>query len=626
MASIVRGGPLTLAQRRMWLRSYWRGQGEYFPAWQKSWAVPGGVEVATALDAWAKLAARHEILRTVFLIGPDSEPIQVVLDADGFRPPVSVADAATAEPGRSAEAAGPLTVGAAFARPLWSVRLLVADGLVSGVDLVFDHIISDGSGLQNWRQQFLDHCRGRDVPVRVVQPLDREASPARPPAAVAPEDHAARSPQIPAPGHGRATTGPRYLLSSTTYRDLLPWVDELCERTAASRSMVFMFAIAWLLNRYSGHPRALFANYVSGRVGRDDGIECQVRPMDIPVEIDDSLSFAEALRAVNSETLHAYQRDLLAGPVPPEHRARTAAARGVGFVVPVYFNFQGHPRADGPVAGPRRQAVVTAREDEWDELGRPWCVVVYVYVKEDEVVLDVDTDVRMLSAGTIHTFADLLPELIRLMAERPSAPVHSADALLPPDFAMPPNSVLLGDTWVNPDAVRRVLESAPGVRAAEARCESGQLRAHLALEVGADLFDIHEHLLSQLRLHLDVAVPQCYLPLRLDGVPWWPAGADRAGWSPREAAPVLPPGTEAEHELCAAIRETHGLDVENLALSYVAAGGRLLRAPAVVEALRRRRLIGLQSYHFTTPWTLRAVARSLRPEPDRHTDGATYLG
>ncbi|MDH6578574.1 condensation domain-containing protein [Kitasatospora sp. MAP5-34] len=624
MRSITRGGPLTLAQKRMWLRSYWRGHGEFFPAWTRRWELPPGIPVAAALDAWSTLTARHEILRTVFLIGPDSEPAQVVLAADGFRPPVSVDDAEQPGEDRPAEMAGPLTVGAAFARPLWAARLLATDGQVRSVDLVFDHIVSDGSGLHNWHEQFLDLCQGRDAPLPAVQPLDRQATEPDPQPGT---DHAARSPQIPAPGHGRPVTGPRYLLSSTTYEGLLPAVDELCERTSASRAMVFMFAVAWLLNRYSGHPRALFANYVSHRLGRDHGIECQMRPVDVPVEIDDSLSFEQALRSVNAGTLRAYQRDLRSGPVPPEDRARTAAARGVGFVVPVYFNFQGHPRADGPVREPLGKAVVTRREDEWDELGRPWCVVVYVYVQGSQVVLDLDMDVRMLSEETTHAFADLLPGLLQLMAEQPSAPVRTADPLLPPGFAAEANCRLVGDNWVNPDATREVLESARGVRKAEVRCESGEVLAHLALEPGTELFDVHEHLSAALRLHLDVTAPQRYLPLPGPaGTSWWPPGTDADGWRPDQALPSLPPATEAERALCSAIQETHGLAVENLAPTYVAAGGRVLLAPAVTEALRRRRLAGLRSYHFNTPYTLRAIARCLRPEPARDTDGATYLG
>ncbi|MEV4557905.1 condensation domain-containing protein [Kitasatospora sp. NPDC049285] len=637
MAAIARSGPLTLAQRRMWLRSYWRGHGEFFPAWTRRWELPPGISADAVAAAFAVLAARHEILRTVFLIGPDGEPVQAVLAAEGFRPPVSVVESGPAAPDAPAEGAGPLTVGAAFARPLWSARLHAAAGRVHTVDLVFDHIVSDGAGLQNWREQLLDLCEGRDAPRPTAHPLDRQAAEPRPrtvpgrwePEPDAPADLAAHAPQIPVPGHGRPVTGPRYVLSSTSYQGLLPLVDRVCERTAASRATVFMTAVAWLLNRYAGHPRTLFANYVSHRVGRDDGIECRVRPVDVLVETDGAASFAEALRAVSAATMRAYERDLRFGPVAPEQRARTAAERGAGFVVPVYFNFQGRPRGAGPSEAPDPKVLVDRRAEELDELGRPWCVVVYVYVQGAEVVLDVDVDLRMLSLDTVHAFADVLPELIRLMAERPDALVGAGDALLPPDFAVRTDSRLLGDNWVDLPATARVLRSAAGVREAEVAWLDGELTARLELEPDTVLFDVHEHLLAAQRLHLDVVAPRRYLPPvpAGSGAPgWWPADLPRDGWRPERDAPRLPPETEAERELCAAIRETHGIEVDDLALSYVAAGGLVLRAPAVVEALLRRRLTGLNSSHFGTPYTLRAIARCLRPEAARATDGATYLG
>jgi hypothetical protein len=80
----------------------------------------------------------------------------------------------------------------------------------------------------------------------------------------------------------------------------------------------------------------------------------------------------------------------------------------------------------------------------------------------------------------------------------------------------------------------------------------------------------------------------------------------------------LVPGEELREALCAAIQTTHGHDPRDVALTYTEAGGRILRAPAVVEHMRRHGFTGLRQEHFTIPCTLRATARliSSQDSPD----------
>lgn len=131
--------------------------------------------------------------------------------------------------------------------------------------------------------------------------------------------------------------------------------------------------------------------------------------------------------------------------------------------------------------------------------------------------------------------------------------------------------------------------------------EEGELVAWLTLSPEGDVFDVHEYLASQLYGHADTMAPNRYVL----------AGEPERVWRPDHDLPTLVANTRAEKELCEAIRETHGLEVTNMARTYIDSGGDLLRTPALVQTLRRRGFAGLRQEHFLSPFTLRAIAGSL---------------
>jgi hypothetical protein len=630
MGNIARSGPLTWAQQRMWLRSYWRSQGELFPAMSQLWEIEPGIGVAAGLAAMASLARRHEALRTIFLTGGDNLPVQAVLGAAEFRAPVSVAAADSLSEYLQA-GSHLLYVGADFARPLWTARLFVADEQVRYVHVIFDHIISDGMGLRNWQAQFTALASGGEAPQPTVQPLDRQRREGelRPAAAPAGEpdrpDPARRTPQVAAPGSIAGPPGapaPRYLTVSATYAGLLPIVDGICASGIASRSMVFQFALAWLYTRYSKQPAVLFSNYVADRPAGDHGVECQMRPIDARFAVDEASSFATALSAICLSVMKSYEHDIRFGPVTPEIRARTAAGRGLGFIVPVYFNCQGAPAFQpADLAAAPAPVEVTATE-HWDGLGRPWCSIASVYLHETDVMVDFEVDVAMVPAEIAHSFLTTLPRFLALAAKDLGAAVQSADSLLATSFAPVTGAQLIDHRWVDLETMARILRSAAGVRDASLTLVDGDIEARLWLEPQTELFDVHEHLLADLVHHLDAVMPDSYVPQDVDS--WWPAGAERSGWRPRRDRPRIGPDTYEERELCRAIEETHGLSCADIAASYIEAGGRSLLAPAVVETLCRRGLAGLRSHHFNSPTTLRAAARCLTSVSFASVDGASY--
>lgn len=624
MATVARSGPLTLSQQRMWLRSYWRERGELFPAWSRLWDLPPGIRVDAATRALAQLVERHEILRTQFVIAPDGLPVQIVFEPDDLRLPLSVRPADAVSTFLPADGR-PLLAGVDFRGSLWAARFFVEHGELRQFGLVFDHIISDGSGLYNWRNQFIDLCFDRAAPGPAKQPLDHQRAEAAILKSSAHRGHVRKTParpapQIPAPGVPKPEAGPRYLNSSARYDGLLPVIDEICRQTGVSRSMVLMYAIGWLFSAHTGNPDVLFAMYAANRTARDHGVECRMRLADIQVEFDDSQTFRQALENVFVVSMRAYEDDYRLGPATADSRARTAAERGVAAIVPLYFNFQGPP---GPqevaVEEDPKGAVTVERSHSWDDFGRPWGAVAWVYVKDSHVILDLDTDVAMLPESVVDAMQDLLPDLLRLIRDDPAVQADRARSLLPAGFAAETNCRLVGGNWVDTDVVARILRDAPGVVAASLSTGSDELSATVELERGTQIFDVHEYVLSRLHHNLNAAAPAVYLTVTQDSETETPGL-----WRPALDTPALAPVTEAEHELRAALAEVHGHDFPDLARSYVQSGGEMLRAPAVVEVLRRRGLIGLDSHHFTSPCTLRSVARALEAPPAPSTDGASY--
>nr|BEK64101.1 hypothetical protein KPHV_13280 [Kitasatospora purpeofusca] len=623
MSSVARSGPLTEQQERWWLRLYWREKGDIDNAWSKQWDLPAGISVEAATAALTVLVERHEVLRTGFGLGPDNLPYQLVFEAEGFRLPLTVAELGTLAEYGEEGGIHPLVGGSMYTRPLWSVRLFVEDDEVRVLSLVFEHIVLDGSGVRNLREQFLALCAGTERPLRITHPLDRAAKERRIPRT--PESRAAYSrdpralaPRLLVPATVKEETpDPRFLMSAVRYEGLLPLLDRVCRAHRVSRAMVLMHAIGWLISRYSGVPRVMVVNAIGLRLPSDDSIDLVAKALEIMVDLDEDRTLAESLTGVSAGALRAYTEELRLGVRDQDSRLRLEKERGIGSVRGLYFNYQGpsEPDTPEPEGSPSTAEVRVTRTDDWRSGEEPWSYATWIYVDGTAVAVDFDVDVVMLPAETVHRMAELLPGFVRLLAEQPDAPLAAARALLPPDFARTTEARLVRGTWVHLDTVAEVVAGCPGVLAAEVSEEDGEIVARVSLDGPCCLFDVHEYVLSRLHLEGDLIAPHRY---RLaegttsratgPGLPDLAAGAD---WRPGDATPVLGPTTEPERELVAALRETHGFGTVNLALTYAEAGGRAVLAPAVVETLRRRGLEGLCLPHFATAHTLRAMARAL---------------
>ncbi|MFJ8434749.1 hypothetical protein ACIQ9P_25955 [Kitasatospora sp. NPDC094019] len=622
MSPVARSGPLTEQQERWWLRLYWREKGDIDNAWSKQWDLPAGISVATATAALTTLVERHEVLRTAFGLGPDNLPFQLVFEAGGFRLPLSVAELDTLAEYGEVGGIHPLVGGSMYTRPPWSVRLFVEDDEVRVLGLVFEHIVLDGSGVRNLREQFLALCAGTAENLRITHPLDRAAKERRIPRT--PESRARYSPDprataprllVPATVKEEIPE-PRFLMTSVRYEGLLPVMDRICRDRGVSRAMVLMHAVGWLISRYSDIPRILVVNAIGLRLPSDDSVDLVAKALEIMVDLDEGRTLAESLTAVSAGCLRAYTEELRLGIRDHDTRLRLEKERGIGSVRGLYFNYQGPSEPDTPRSDRTPDpAVEVTRGDEWRSGEEPWSYATWIYVDDSTVAVDFDVDVVMLPADVVHRMADLLPEFVRLVAEQPDTTLAAARALLPPDYARTTEARLVRGSWVHLDTVAEVVAGCPGVLAAEVSEEDDTIVARVSLDGPACLFDVHEFVLSRLHLEGDLIAPHRYRlaegsASRATG-PGLPDLAPGADWRPADGTPVLGPTTEPERELAAALRETHDLASVNLAHTYAEAGGRAVLAPALVETLRRRGLEGLRLAHFATAHTLRAVARDL---------------
>ncbi|GAA1602375.1 condensation domain-containing protein [Actinoplanes couchii] len=598
MTRIERSGDLTHSQQRMWLRMTWREIGAPYAALRQRVDFAEPIPVDVVVGAWQTLADRHEALRTVFTVGADSRPMQLVFAADGFQLPVTFDD----ESGLDDYLARRPTLlfnGVGVLTPLWQVRLFLRDGAVVSVCMTIEHIIIDGEGVENWREQFLALCHGQDAPLPTMQPLDRRAQEERM-ARTSRRDHVgelfARSPGLLVPATGDEIPEARYIFHVKRYPGMVPLVDSICAANRVTRSTVFMYAMGWLLAKYSGRHSVVFSSLFSNRLEKDHSIECQMFPVEMLVEYGAGTTIRQELRAAHVAALTGFaQHRSSVLRVPFEADARETANRGVGVFLPIMFDYI----PDVPPGLPEMD-----EREEWETEGEPFGHLYYVYQSADDIVIGLDSDVVMIPAPVTREIARLLPRIIEFLAGDGDTPVSAADALLPAGFRFSSDCHLVGEDWVRTETVRRLLLEAPHVRDAKVTVEDGELTAQLVLAPEGAVYDVHESLLTRLFAHSDAKAPSRYT---------FPAEPGRE-WRPDAGLPEHPPVTRPEKELCEAIRETHGRVVANLAQTYLEAGGDLLRTAALTQALRRRGLTGLRPEHFRSPFTLRAIARALRQD------------
>jgi hypothetical protein len=570
------------------------------------WHLAEPAPIKTVYRAWRTLTERHEILRTVFTLGPDLVPQQSVFAADGFRMPVTTAP--LEEIGRFSDGRPvPLAGVTHLTLPPWRAVLFVSGELVHTVGVVAEHIICDGTGIANWEQQLRDLCAGRDPSPPAVQPLDRLKG----------EEGAVRAvdsrpmtlaPHKALPGTADGPADPRYLLLKAEYGGLTALVNTVARRNRVTPAAVLMFVVAWIICRYGNRRHVYFANLSANRNFRDHGIDCQMLPVDLLVEVDESRTIGESLNSVLRQIFTGLAQAGRGEVELHDGLPRAAADRGVGAITPITFNYDGEWQ-DAAVGG---EGAPLCLSEKWSPIGEPFVTDVTANTVGEDFVVSWDVDTAMFPPDAVREFAELVPRIISALQD-PDAPVHTLNDLSPEVARPTDDCALVGVDWVRLPSVDRMLQGCPGVSQARTTVEADELTAHLSLAEGVHPFDVHEYLLSQLHRYADVMAPQAYRVENED------AKGATGPWRPGSCTPELLPESQAERDLLEAIGQVHGAEGPvNMASTYVGAGGRVLLVPAVTEVLRRLGWSGARPHHFTSPCTLRSIARQLVAQSGRN--------
>ncbi len=315
-----------------------------------------------------------------------------------------------------------------------------------------------------------------------------------------------------------------------------------------------------------------------------------------PATLRNRDAIGEVLRGVQAQLLDAYAVDLASGPVTPGQRARTNYARGAAATIPLFYNFQGRSEAPEEASGAGEVRITST--DAWSPWSREGTVVCYVYFGADEVTVEHDLDTWLVTEDQLAAIVDGLPGLLRAWAADPTA--SAAGPATPAAPAAPAGNVLrTPHGWADTGLLRGVLADVLGTGVDVEPGADGGLLVTAAAPVER-LAAAHDVLTAQAAHRLDLLLPTAYRSTLGAGATWHPA--ERA---------AEPPATVLERALCEAIGEVHGAEVADVSRSYVAVGGDVERAPAVVETLARRRVLGCASVHFTSPQSLRQVAAQL---------------
>ncbi|MEU0032364.1 amino acid adenylation domain-containing protein, partial [Streptomyces sp. NPDC006335] len=435
--------PLSFAQQRLWfLNQLQPGSAEYhLPS-----LIPmaGPVDVAalgTALDA---LVARHEVLRTRLVAGPDGVAHQVI-DPPGTVP-LPVADVSgAADPLAAArrlvavDAAEPFDL--ASGPPLRACLIRMADTR-HVLALTIHHVAFD-----DWSDRILQ----RDLSSLYEAFRVGEPDPL-PPLAVQYADFAVwqrdwlagdvqdrqlafwreRLAALPVlelpldrprpPLRSSAGAAMRFSVPGEVVRGL----HEATREGGATMYMTLLAAFSVLLGRYSGQDDIVVGTPVAGRnrAETEDLIGFFVNTLVMRTDLSGDPTFAEVLARVRETALGAYAHQdlpfeqLVDALVTERDRSRTPLFQ-------VLFDYYRQDTGGGGGSAESVQAGVTAKFD----------LRLVVVEDDDGLTATIEYGVALFDAATIDRLARHLRMLLARVAEDPSRPISEVSALSAVDHA-----------------------------------------------------------------------------------------------------------------------------------------------------------------------------------------------
>jgi hypothetical protein len=621
----VRSADLCWGQRYHWLRYQQIPEGARHDAHiVGALPLPEGVSVRDVQATVNYLVRRYEVLRTVYDANARPWPQQRV-QPPGALPLALVTTEQDGTPA-PADAIRELTTAEFDLTRDWPVRgaVVTTGGVPKRVVMVFNHVGFDDWSMETFRREFetvlaaTSTRRRAALPPATSQPADLAHHESARPAAVtgaAMEHWRTQLAQVPADifarrravvGEGQAA-GPEAYSASLVSPALLPAARDIAARHQVWPSAVHMAAYTVAMAAFTGEevitPRWMMSHRGAGE--HLSVMTCMFSPTLVAVDVSGATGFGEVVRrtaaAIDLAREHAH--------VPYDEIVELAAHEGLRRGRPVTagseVNFLSHPDQS---CGTRRDRLTwNATPVEWARSGTDTYARVYEWSDGVTIGLQATTDV--MPQDDIERF---LRGYARLLV---ASQDQNTDLTLTEAYALfdfPPlreSRVLrIGPDAVDAEACEALLRTHPAVRTAHVSQDPRGLVADIELEPGPDATltpaSLRVFALGVIDQHPSAACPAWF---RITTSPDAPL-SEGDGRAP------IPSDFEAARTLAKVVAQVNELDHEvNLALSYIAAGGRVLRLPRVLTELREAGWTGASITALSGIRPLLAVAASLSP-------------
>ncbi|MEU1085679.1 amino acid adenylation domain-containing protein [Streptomyces sp. NPDC005892] len=443
--------PLSSAQRRVWFMERLEGP-------SATWNIPLRLTVEGVLDTGALAAAladvtdRHEVLRTVYGVGEDGEPVQRVRPAGTGRPPLEVVATTPDEmPGLLAEAscrpfdlevelplrAWLFTTGESGSTLLLVLHHIAGDGwsmVPLGTDLgtaytarstgtapEWDELPVQYADYADWQQELLGDPADPDAPASRQTAYWTERLAGLPDEIAIPRDRPRPATPTFRAGVAQIPVGP----------ELHRRLDTLARERGATLFMVLQAGLSALLSRLGAGSDIPLGTVVAGRTDEalDDLVGFFVNTLVLRTDTSGDPAFAELIDRVRESDLAAYaHQDLPFDRVveavnPARDRARHPLFQAA---LILQNNAAAHFGLGDRARVTSAEAPVTAAQFDL-------CVTVQEYRSEDGEAAGLRLQLEYAADLFDHDTVERLGVRLRLLLERcaaaPDRPIEAVDLL-----------------------------------------------------------------------------------------------------------------------------------------------------------------------------------------------------
>ncbi|MBB5960590.1 hypothetical protein FHS29_007218 [Saccharothrix tamanrassetensis] len=320
------------------------------------WEIPPGPDTAQAMDAWLRLVAAHESLRTTLHVTDDGVEQQVHAFGSTPLPTVDLADATPEAAHRIAADLAATPIDVERDRP-WRAVVAVEQGDPVYLVAVVHHAAADNEALRVLEAQFLAALDGADV-VADAQPADLAGQQRAKTGGQALAHWTAVWPALEAADREPGDRSPRRRASLYSPAALAA-TTSLSERLRVSPQSIVLAVGALALARHEGRDRVTFALMAANRLDRRwTGLVSSLNQYSpVTIEVDGDLDPDEYLTNGYLRCLTAY----LHGSYDVDALTAALAEAGVADPDPTafakHFNFLGPVDAEPDAASPLRTSV-----------------------------------------------------------------------------------------------------------------------------------------------------------------------------------------------------------------------------------------------------------------------------